>query len=46
MGLKGVAKRSAFVINAQGEITYAWISDDPGVQVNFDEIKAAVGADS
>ena len=46
MGLKGVAKRSAFVINTNGEITYAWISDDPGVQVNFDEIKAAIGADS
>ena len=44
MGLKGVAKRAAFVINRDGEITYAWISDDPGVQVNFDEIKAAVEA--
>ena len=44
MGLKGVAKRAAFVINRDGEITYAWISDDPGVQVNFDDIKAAVEA--
>jgi peroxiredoxin len=42
MGLKGVAKRAAFVINREGEITYAWVSDDPGVQVNFDEIRAAV----
>ena len=44
MGLKGVAKRAAFVINRDGDITYAWISEDPGVQVNFDEIKAAVKA--
>ena len=42
MGLKGVAKRAAFVINRDGEIVYAWISDDPGVQVNFDEIMGAV----
>ena len=42
MGLKGVAKRAAFVINRDGEIIYAWVSDDPGVQVDFDAIRAAV----
>ena len=42
MGLKGVAKPSAFVINPDGDIVYAWVSEDPGVQVDFDAIKAAV----
>ena len=43
-GLKGVAKRSAFVIDADGTIAYAWVTDDPRVQVPFDEVKAALQA--
>ena len=46
MGLKGVAKRAAFVIGADGKVAYAWVSDDPGVQIDFDGIKAAVEAAS
>lgn len=42
MGLKGIAKRSAFVIDNDGTVVYDWVSDDPGQQVNFDEIQAAV----
>jgi peroxiredoxin len=42
MGLKGVAKRAAFVIDANGEIVYDWISDDPKQMPDFDEIKAAL----
>ncbi len=42
IGLKGVAKRSAFVIDADGKVTYAWVTDDPRVQVPFDEVKAAL----
>lgn len=45
-GLKGVTKRSAFVIGEDGIVSYAWVSEDPSVQVNFEEVKAAVGADS
>ena len=41
-GLKGVAKRSAFVIDREGTIVYASVSEDPGVMVDFDAIKAAV----
>ncbi|MBU8922844.1 MAG: redoxin domain-containing protein [Bacteroidales bacterium] len=37
--LKGVAKRSAFVIDNEGKIRYQWISDDPGVLPNIDEIR-------
>ena len=42
MGLKGVSKRSAFVIGKDGTIKYAWVTDDPKVQVQFEEIKAAL----
>ena len=44
MGLKGVAKRSAFVIDKDGMITYAWVSEDPGNMVDVPAIKAAVEA--
>ena len=43
-GLKGVAKRSAFVIDREGTIVYASVSDDPGQMVDFDAIKSAVGS--
>jgi peroxiredoxin len=41
-GMKEVAKRSVFVVNSDGKIAYIWVSDDPGVQPPFDEIKQAV----
>jgi peroxiredoxin len=43
-GLKGVAKRSAFVIGRDGTVTYSWITEDPKVQVPFDEVKKALKA--
>lgn len=42
IGLKGVAKRSAFVIDKDGGIAYSWSSDDPHNLPSFDEIKAAL----
>lgn len=42
LGLKGVSKRSAFVIGKDGTVKYAWVTDDPKVQVPFEEVKAAV----
>ena len=38
MGLKMVAKRSVFIIDSDGKIVYRWISDDPLVEPNYDEI--------
>ncbi|MFQ6033700.1 MAG: peroxiredoxin, partial [Candidatus Bipolaricaulia bacterium] len=32
MGLRGVAKRSVFVIGKDGIVRYKWVSDDPGVK--------------
>ena len=37
--LKGVAKRSAFVIDKKGIIRYAWVSEDAGVVPDIVEIK-------
>jgi glutaredoxin-dependent peroxiredoxin len=42
IGFKNVAKRSAFVINKDGEVTLSWSSDDPKVMPDFAAIKAAL----
>jgi len=42
LGFAGVSKRSAFVVNKEGVITYAWSSDNPGDLPPFDEVKAAL----
>ncbi len=36
------AKRSVFVIDGAGKVTYAWVADNPGQEPNYDEVKAAV----
>lgn len=43
-GLRGVAKRSAFVVDGGGRVAYAWTSDDPGVLPPFGDIQAAAKA--
>ena len=41
-GLKGVAKRSAYVIGTDGTIAYAWQTEDAGVQPDMDAITAVL----
>ena len=41
LGITGVAKRAVFVVDESGTITYAWVSDDPGVEPDYDEVEAA-----
>jgi len=43
-GLKGYAasKRAAFVLDAQGVVRYVWVTDNPGVEPPYDEIKKAL----
>jgi peroxiredoxin len=41
-GLRGVAKRSAFVIDREGIVRYRWVSEDAALLPPFDEIKEAV----
>lgn len=43
-GLKGVAKRAAFVVDESGTIAYAEVLEDAGNLPDFDAIKAAVKA--
>ncbi len=43
-GMKGVTKRAVFVVDAKGIVRYAWISEDPSMQVDFDAIEKAVKA--
>ncbi|HEY3246963.1 MAG TPA: peroxiredoxin [bacterium] len=40
--MAGVAKRSVFVLDAGGTVTYRWVSENPGVEPNYDEVAAAV----
>ena len=42
VGLKGVTKRAAFVIDPSGTVVYAWVSDNPKVMPDLDAVKAAV----
>ena len=44
MGLKGVAKRSAFVLDAKGIVRWAWVSEDPLQLPDFAEIKKQIEA--
>ncbi len=43
-GLKGytVAKRSIFIFDETGIVRYIWISEDPSVEPNYDEIQKAL----
>ncbi|RNJ75950.1 MAG: peroxiredoxin [Nitrosopumilus sp. H8] len=36
------AKRSVFVIGADGKIAYRWVSDDPLVEPDYDKIKESL----
>jgi len=35
------AKRSVFVLDGDGEVTYRWVSDDPGVEPDYDAVSEA-----
>ena len=43
-GLKGyiAAKRSIFVLDEKGVVRYRWVSEDPGKEPKYDEIKEAL----
>ena len=43
-GMKGyvAAKRSVFIIGKDSKVAYKWVSDDPTVEPNYDEVKTAL----
>ncbi|PSQ49460.1 peroxiredoxin [Halobacteriales archaeon SW_6_65_15] len=42
MGYYGVAKRAVFVVDEDGEVAYDWVSDDPGVEPDYEAVEDAV----
>lgn len=38
------AKRSVFITDANGVIRYKWVSDDPGKEPDYQEVKAALAS--
>ena len=40
--LPGVAKRSVYVLDRTGTVRYRWVSDNPGVEPNYDEVEQAL----
>jgi glutaredoxin-dependent peroxiredoxin len=41
-GMKDVSKRAVFLVGKDGLIKYIEITENPGVQINFDKVKEAV----
>jgi peroxiredoxin len=44
LGFKGVAKRSAFVIDTDGSVLFSWSSDDPKQLPPFEELRASLAS--
>jgi len=42
MGVYNLAKRAVFVLDQDRTVTYAWVSDDPGVEPDYDAVVEAV----
>lgn len=42
LGLKGVTKRAAYVVDRNGKIAYAWVAEDAGLMPDLDAVMAAV----
>ncbi|WP_435348170.1 redoxin domain-containing protein [Haloarchaeobius sp. HRN-SO-5] len=42
LGLYGVPNRAAFVLDADGTVTYRWTADDPTNEPEYEELVAAV----
>ena len=38
IGLKRVAKRAVFIVSPDGVVAWKWVSDDPGVEPDYDEV--------
>ncbi|WP_049980517.1 redoxin domain-containing protein [Halolamina rubra] len=42
LGIDGVARRSVFVVDADGAVSYRWLADDPGREPDYEAVEAAV----
>ena len=41
LGVHNLAKRAVFVVDEDRTVTYTWVSDDPGVEPDYDAVVAA-----
>ncbi len=41
-GMIGVTKRAVFVVNRAGLVTYCWTTENPGEQIDFSALEAAL----
>lgn len=41
-GFKGLAKRSVFIIEQNGTVKYKWVTDDPAILPDLNEVIAAI----
>lgn len=44
IGIHGLAKRAAFVIDDDRTVTYAWVSDDPTNEPDYDQLETAAAS--
>lgn len=44
LGVHDVAKRAVFVVDDDGEVTYAWVSDDPAEEPDYEAVEEAAAA--
>ena len=42
-GYKGVSKRAVFVVDKKGILRYRWITDNPGEEPPYEEIRSVLG---
>ena len=40
-GVDDVAKRAVVIVDADGRVTYTWVSDDPGAEPDYDAVARA-----
>ena len=41
LGVENLAKRAVFVVDGDRTVTYAWVTDDPGVEPDYDAVVEA-----
>jgi peroxiredoxin len=44
-GVRNLAKRAVYVVDTDQSVSYAWVSDDPGVEPDYDDVLEAVRDD-
>jgi peroxiredoxin len=44
IGVEDLAKRAVFVVDGDGVVRFAWVSDDPGIEPDYDDVYDAVAS--